>query len=285
MAGTTRAAPAAGVPQAGGAPPGAIPLPRSVAEAVRRRVSTLSDGARETLTIAAVSGRRFDFTLTYDRDLVVAERLTLEFPENFSVLFVHFAMPDAMGHQYGWLSPEQLSVSFRADEAFANLYSTAVSIQNVLPRLPHKVTIVGVAVIGAVLAALLTMTAYESFLFFIGSIFVPLFGILAADHFVIRRGTLELDDLYRPSGRYWFSGGYRVAALVPWIVGFFVFHYVNPSPLGWWMDAMAAMFGDPLSTRISWLPGSIPAFAVAFLVTLLLPRLVRLSSGSTDTNR
>ncbi|HSK67101.1 MAG TPA: alkaline phosphatase family protein [Anaerolineales bacterium] len=61
------------------------------------------------------------FTFVNDRDLVVAERLISEFPENFSVLFVHFAMPDAMGHQYGWLSPEQLSVSFRADEAFANL--------------------------------------------------------------------------------------------------------------------------------------------------------------------
>ena len=61
------------------------------------------------------------FTFVNDRDLVVAERLGSEFPENFGVLFVHFAMPDAMGHQYGWLSPEQLSVSFRADEAFANI--------------------------------------------------------------------------------------------------------------------------------------------------------------------
>lgn len=170
------------------------------------------------------------------------------------------------------------------DEAFANLYSTAVSVQNVLPRLPHRVTIVGVAVMGAVLAALLTMTAYESFLFFIGSVFVPLFGILAADHFISRGGTLELDDLYRSSGRYWFTGGYRLAALVPWIAGFFVFHWVNPSPLGWWMDLMATMFGAPVSTRISWLPGSIPAFVVAFLVTLILPRLLRLSSRRTDPN-
>jgi DNA-binding CsgD family transcriptional regulator len=41
----------------------AIPLPRSVSEAVRRRVDHLSDGARQTLTVAAVSGRRFDFAL------------------------------------------------------------------------------------------------------------------------------------------------------------------------------------------------------------------------------
>lgn len=171
------------------------------------------------------------------------------------------------------------------DEAFANLYSTAVSIQNVFPRLSHRVTIVGIAAIGAILAALLTMTAYESFLFFIGSIFVPLFGILAADHFVARRGKLELSELYGSSGPYWFTKGYRLSALIPWVLGFFVFHWVNPSPLGWWMEAMDGLFGAPLSTRVSWLPGSIPAFAVSFAVTLLLPRLVRLSSGSTDTNR
>ena len=41
----------------------AIPLPRSIAEAVGRQVRRLSDGARATLTLAAVSGRRFDFAL------------------------------------------------------------------------------------------------------------------------------------------------------------------------------------------------------------------------------
>jgi cytosine/uracil/thiamine/allantoin permease len=108
---------------------------------------------------------------------------------------------------------------------------------------------------------------------------------LAADHFVARRGTVDMGDLYRSSGRYWFTGGYRLAALIPWVLGFFVFHWVNPSPLGWWMEAMAGMFGDPLSTKVSWLPGSIPAFAVAFLATLTLPRLLRLSSRSADPNR
>jgi arylsulfatase A-like enzyme len=62
-----------------------------------------------------------DFIYVADRDLVVTERLLSEFPENFGVLFVHFATPDGMGHQYGWLSPEQLSVVFRADEAFGQI--------------------------------------------------------------------------------------------------------------------------------------------------------------------
>jgi predicted ATPase len=48
---------------AGPATASTIPLPRSVSEAVGRRVRRLSDGARETLTIAAVTGRRFEFAL------------------------------------------------------------------------------------------------------------------------------------------------------------------------------------------------------------------------------
>jgi predicted AlkP superfamily pyrophosphatase or phosphodiesterase len=36
-------------------------------------------------------------------------------------MFVHFPTPDFMGHEYGWLSPEQLSVLFRADQAIEKL--------------------------------------------------------------------------------------------------------------------------------------------------------------------
>jgi len=52
-----------------------------------------------------------------DRDLVIVERLVDEFPQDFGVLFIHFPLVDGMGHVYGWMSPEQLSVAFRADEA------------------------------------------------------------------------------------------------------------------------------------------------------------------------
>ena len=57
------------------------------------------------------------FVYVNDRDLVVAERLIAEFPQDFGVLFIHFPLVDGMGHEYGWLSPEQLSVIRRADEA------------------------------------------------------------------------------------------------------------------------------------------------------------------------
>ncbi len=57
------------------------------------------------------------FTYVNDRDTVVADRLVSNFPSDFRVLFVHFPLVDGMGHVFGWLSPEQVSVAFRADEA------------------------------------------------------------------------------------------------------------------------------------------------------------------------
>ena len=52
-----------------------------------------------------------------DRDLVIATRVAELIPQGFGLMFVHFPTPDWMGHRYGWLSPEQYSVLFRADEA------------------------------------------------------------------------------------------------------------------------------------------------------------------------
>jgi predicted AlkP superfamily pyrophosphatase or phosphodiesterase len=58
-----------------------------------------------------------NFVFVNDRDTVLMERLIAEFPQDFGVLFIHFGITDGMGHAYGWLSPQQLSVIFRADEA------------------------------------------------------------------------------------------------------------------------------------------------------------------------
>lgn len=58
-----------------------------------------------------------------DRDTVIADQLVADFPQDFDLMFVHFATVDAMGHEYGWLSPEQLSVAYRGDEALGTILS------------------------------------------------------------------------------------------------------------------------------------------------------------------
>lgn len=61
------------------------------------------------------------FEFINDRDTVIAGRVAELIPQGFDLFFVHFPTPDWMGHEYGWLSPEQLNVLFRADEALATI--------------------------------------------------------------------------------------------------------------------------------------------------------------------
>jgi len=61
------------------------------------------------------------FQFINDRDLVITDTLIQNFPADFRLMFIHFPTADWMGHEYGWLSNEQLSVLYRADQAIANL--------------------------------------------------------------------------------------------------------------------------------------------------------------------
>lgn len=156
------------------------------------------------------------------------------------------------------------------DEAFADVYSGALSLRNIFPGLSRTAATIGIAAVSWALAAWLTMERYESFLFLIGSVFVPLFGILVADHFVNRRRRIVVEDLDREGGRYWYSRGVRGAALGPWLAGFVLYHWIAPNGPAWWLAWTESLLGTPLSARWPWLSASVASFAVAFLVTLTL---------------
>ncbi|MDQ3532905.1 MAG: cytosine permease [Actinomycetota bacterium] len=159
------------------------------------------------------------------------------------------------------------------DEAFANIYSGAVTLQNIWPRVSHRILVLIVAGLGTGLAAWLTMDRYESFLFLLGSVFVPLFGVLAAEYFVKRRRTLNVAQLYRRDGHYWFSDGVRWRAFVPWVVGFLVYHWFTPTGPGWWIEVVSSIAGAPLTERFTYVGASLPSFSAAFLIALALPRI------------
>ncbi|HSL64440.1 MAG TPA: cytosine permease, partial [Gaiellaceae bacterium] len=67
------------------------------------------------------------------------------------------------------------------DEAFANVYSAAVSLQNVGPGASQRALIAAVAAVATAGALVIDLASYESFLLLLGSFFVPLFGVLLGD--------------------------------------------------------------------------------------------------------
>ncbi len=105
------------------------------------------------------------------------------------------------------------------DNAFANVYSTAVSIQNLAPKRRQLSFIVAATLIAMGGAAFLWSRgegiggSYEGFLFLIGGLFVPLLGVVIADSFVVRRGTYAAEEFFE-GARPW-----RWSAFASWIPG------------------------------------------------------------------
>jgi NCS1 family nucleobase:cation symporter-1 len=146
------------------------------------------------------------------------------------------------------------------DEAFADVYSAAVSLRNIFPRVDNRVFVVGVILISVGLAGRFTMLAYELFLFLLGSIFIPLIGVWLADYYF----------LHNRSER---TRGVRLVSLTAWLAGFGVYHWIAPTPLTWWLDFTSSIFGSPLTSRFEWLGASIPSFVAAFAIQAVVGSL------------
>jgi putative hydroxymethylpyrimidine transporter CytX len=133
------------------------------------------------------------------------------------------------------------------DEPFANVYSAAVSLQNLFPRVPQRLLIVACAAAAIVGALTLDLVAYQGFLFLLGSFFVPLFGVLAAD-FLLGAGR-------EPAIRW--------SGIVAWLAGFALYQWIQPTGPEWW----TALVGESTHTSVG---ASLPAFGLSFAIYAVL---------------
>lgn len=187
--------------------------------------------------------------------LVLTATATADFDSPVAPIFASIA---ALG--LGWLVLLVMLVG-ETDEGFANLYSTAVSVQNLLPGVSVRTT----AIVGGVLILLIGWTVplvqYESFLLLIGAAFIPLLGVLAADYFIVRGRTYPPEELLQASGRFWYTGGVNWPAIAVWLVGIASYLLIAGLPVAGWAGIAP------------WLGASIPSFAIAFVLHLIIGRL------------
>ena len=160
-------------------------------------------------------------------------------------------------------------LAVETDEAFADLYSAVLSIRNIDPRPSHRVLTVLIASVSAALAWRLDMHHYETFLLLLGSVFIPLFGV------VLARGLSSRTHGEKGSRRLGRSGSFAA-----WLVGFIAYHWVLPTGPGWWTDLVGRLLGTPVSSDVPWLSASLVALAVSFLPSLALARSERRISSS-----
>jgi NCS1 family nucleobase:cation symporter-1 len=179
----------------------------------------------------------------------------------------------------GWVVLLALLVG-ETDEAFADVYSAAVSSQNLAQRVNQRLAILCIAGAGVGLAAWLgsrpgvAVGNYEYFLLLLGSVFVPLFGVFVADYFVLRRQRL--------AGASFGADGpgavlpTRWSAFIAWVVGFLVYQWSVPTPLSGWQDWVQTFFHRwlhaPFPLLRSAAGASLPSFLAALLLYLALAR-------------
>ena len=149
------------------------------------------------------------------------------------------------------------------DEAFANIYSAAVSVQNVLTEVPQRALILAVAAISTVGALAFDLTQYQQFLLLLGAFFVPLFGVLLADWLLAGR-SYSRDDVFQ-------GPAFRPGMIASWIAGFGVYEWLAQTQgLGFWTDFLGRL--HPLHSQIG---ASLPSFATSFALAAVAASLRR----------
>ena len=155
------------------------------------------------------------------------------------------------------------------DQAFADLYSTAVSTQNLRPLWDRRVLAVVIVALTTAGALWLNIADYENFLTLIGSVFVPMSAVLITDYFVVSRGRWDLSA----------SAKSRWLMLLPWAAGFVTYQLINPGYVSWWASGWTSIGHAIGFSPATWMSASILSFAVAAAVTLLAGGLSRWLSG------
>jgi purine-cytosine permease-like protein len=154
-----------------------------------------------------------------------------------------------------------------SDEAFADIYSTAVSLQNLLPQASQRLLIALVAATATVGAIVIDLGNYLTFLYLLGSVFVPLFAVLLADWLARGAHYSERDVFEGPRVRWPLLGA--------WVAGFALYQWLSPQGPSWWTDLVGR-----LSPGHATLTASLPSFALAFCLTLLLTRVDSLRAAA-----
>jgi nucleobase:cation symporter-1, NCS1 family len=135
-------------------------------------------------------------------------------------------------------------------EPFANVYSAAVSLQNVLPRVPQRLLILAVAGVATAGTFVVDLVHYQDFLFLLGSFFVPLFGVLLAQWVAGERDPFRAPE-------------FRPGQIVAWLSGFCLYQWLAPVGPSSWVHLV-----DHTHPSRGAIGGSLPSFALSFLLSL-----------------
>ena len=151
------------------------------------------------------------------------------------------------------------------DDAFANVYSGTVSVHNLAPRADRRVVSIGTGVVATLLAGFVGFDQYESFLYLLGSAFVPLFAVAVADFFLVRRGRWDTSQ----------DAPFRWAPAVAWLLGFVAYQLLYPGSVPVWSALWVGLAAAIGFVAPPWLGATLGSMAVGGLAAVALGRVVK----------
>ena len=108
------------------------------------------------------------------------------------------------------------------DNTFADVYSAAVSSQNIYHKLNQRYLIVGFTSLSTILAMIIPIAQYETFILLIGAVFVPLFGVVLTDYYIVKNRKYTKDMIYGESA---LKIGFT--AIISWSIGVLVYYLLS----------------------------------------------------------
>jgi purine-cytosine permease-like protein len=150
------------------------------------------------------------------------------------------------------------------DQSFVNVYSTTMSLQNLMPRVDRRIISGVVGVFVTLLAIFVSADTYQAFLGIIGAVFVPMFAVLMVDYFLLG-GAARWDVSERAPSRW--------RMVVPWALGFCAWWLLGAlPPVAWWESLWMSVRTGLGFTPAPWMSAALGSFLVAALITLLVGR-------------
>lgn len=149
------------------------------------------------------------------------------------------------------------------DDAFADVYSTTVSVHNLAPNIDRRVIAIAVGIVATLLAGFVGFDQYQSFLYLIGSVFVPLFAVAVVDFFAVRRGSWDTSD----------AAPFRWQPVVAWALGFVAYQLIYPGGVPGWSDLWSGLDASLGLVPPPWLGSTLGSMIVGGTAAWLLGRL------------
>lgn len=183
----------------------------------------------------------------------------------------------------GWMTPlvgPVIGLAMLVVLIFANLSSLTGMLQGNVPTIVQNFGPFGrafgfagnVAMLGIVAALILLLASdalyarFYTVVAFYGAVFAPAIGILMADWLVLCRGSVDIRALHHavPASAYAYWGGFNPAAMIALAAGFVAYL------------ALLEPVSQTPSALFRYTSASLPAIASAFIVHLVLSRLITL---------